>query len=66
MHVMYVEMHTSRFPGGSMVKNPPANARDTGLIASLGIPYMLWSNQAYVPQLLNLCSRARGPQLLSP
>ena len=24
------------FPGGSMVKNPPANARDTGLIPGWG------------------------------
>ena len=26
------------FPGGSMVKNPPANARDTGSIPGLGRP----------------------------
>ena len=25
------------FPGGSKVKNPPANARDTGLIPGLGV-----------------------------
>ena len=37
------------FPGGSVVKNPPANAGDTGLIPSLGRTHMLQSNGA--PQL---------------
>ena len=31
------------FPGGSVVKNPPANAGDTGSIPSLGRFYMLQS-----------------------
>ena len=26
------------FPGGSVVKNPPANVRDVGLIPGLGSP----------------------------
>ena len=26
------------FPGGSVVKNSPANARDTGLISGQGVP----------------------------
>ena len=30
------------FPGGSVVKNPPANAGDTGLIPGPGRSYMLW------------------------
>ena len=54
------------FPGGSVVKSPPANAGDTGLIPGLGRSQMQWSNQAHVPQLLSLCSGAREPQLLSP
>ena len=32
------------FPGGAVVKNPPANAGDTGLIPGLGRCYMPWSN----------------------
>ena len=29
------------FPGGSVVKNPPANAREMGLIPGLGKSHML-------------------------
>ena len=32
------------FPGGSVVKNIPANARDMGLIPDLGGSHMLQSN----------------------
>ena len=32
------------FPGGTVVKNPPANAGDTGLIPGLGRSHILWSN----------------------
>ena len=32
------------FPGGSVVKNPPANAGGKGLIPSLGRSHMTWSN----------------------
>ena len=32
------------FPGGAVVKNPPANAGDVGLIPDLGGSYMLQSN----------------------
>ena len=49
-----------------MVKDPPANAGDMGSIPGLERSRMLRSNEARVPQLLSLCSRARGPQLLSP
>ena len=31
-------------PGGSAVKNPLANAGDTGLIPDLGRRHMLWNN----------------------
>ena len=48
-----------------MVKNPPANAGDMGLIPGPGRSHMPWSNKAHVPQLLSLLSRAHGPQLLS-
>ena len=32
------------FPGGTMVKNPPANAGDTGSSPGWGRSHMLWSN----------------------
>ena len=32
------------FPGGSVVKNPPANAGDMGLIPGLGRSHMPWGN----------------------
>ena len=32
------------FPGGSVVKNPPANVGDGGLIPDLGRSHMPWSN----------------------
>ena len=54
------------FPGGSVVKNPPDNAEDTGSICHPGRSHLPRSNQACVPQLLSLCSRAQEPQLLSP
>ena len=54
------------FPGGTMVKNPPANAGDMGLSPGPGRSHMLQSNSARAPQLLSLRSRAREPQLLSP
>ena len=42
----------SGFPGGSVVKNPPANAGDMGLIPDLGRSHVPRSNEAHVPQLL--------------
>ena len=36
-------------PGGPVVKNPPANAGDTGLIPDARISHMLWGSQACVP-----------------
>ena len=32
------------FPGGAVVKNPPANAGDTGSIPGPGRSHMPWSN----------------------
>ena len=34
----------SDFPGGAVVKNPPANAGDTGSIPGRGRSHMPWSN----------------------
>ena len=44
------------FPGGSVVKNPPANAGDTGLSPGPGRSHMPRSNLAHAPQLLSLCA----------
>ena len=44
------------FPGGAVVKNPPASAGDTGSSPGLGRSHMPWSNEARVPQLLRLRS----------
>ena len=54
------------FPGGAVVKNLPANAEDTGSSLGPGGSHMPRSNEARVPQLLSLRSRARKPQLLKP
>ena len=54
------------FTGGAVVKNPSANAGDTGSSPGPGRSHMLWSNEAHAPQLLSLHSRAREPQLLKP
>ena len=56
----------SGFPGGAVVKNPPANAEDMGSSPGPGRSHMPRSNEARVPQLLSLRSRAHEPQLLSP
>ena len=36
--------HERGFPGGAVVKNPPANAGDTRSIPGPGRSHMLWSN----------------------
>ena len=53
-------MNSGGFPGGAVVKNPPANAGDTGSSPGPGRSHMRAS------QLLGLRSRAHEPQLLSP
>ena len=60
------KMKTREFPGGAAVKNPPANVGDTGSSPGPGRSHVPGSNEAHVPQLLSLCSRACEPQLLSP
>ena len=52
------------FPGGAVVRNPPANAGDTGSCPGPGRPHMPRSNWAREPQLLSLriwslCSATR-------
>ena len=36
--------HLGGFPGGSVIKNLPASAGDTGSIPGLGRSHMPWSN----------------------
>ena len=56
------EKYTLRdFPGGPMLKTPPANAGDRGSIPSLGISHMPWSNSACA-QLLKPEPRASATQ----
>ena len=54
------------FPGGSVVKNLPASARDMDSNPDPGRPHRPRSSKARVLQLLSLCSGAWELQLLSP
>ena len=47
------------FPGGSVAKNLPTNAGDTGSIPGPGRSHMLWGKKAWLPQLLE-------PECLEP
>ena len=61
-----VPQHLS-FPGGSVVKNSPANARDKGSIPGPGRSHLPLSNWLHAPQLLSLvASRAWESQVLKP
>ena len=53
------------FPGGTMVKNPPANAGDKGSSPGPRRSHRPRSNETRAPQLLSLRSRGCEPQLLS-
>ena len=44
------------FTGGPVVKNPPANTRDTSLTPSLGICHVPRGNGTCAPQLLSPCT----------
>ena len=50
-------------PGSPVVKDPPANAGDTGSVPALGRSHMQRGNQACVPQLLGRHALAREPVL---
>ena len=60
LKMLWFEVQSSDFSGGTVVKNPPANAGDTGLIPRPGRFHTSWSNWACEPQL-----RAHGMQLLT-
>ena len=54
------------FPGGTVLKNPPAKAGDTGSSPGPGRSHMPRSIEAGALQLLSLRSRAHEPQLRKP
>ena len=60
---IYSELHGRGFPGGSVVKNPPANAGDMDPIPGLGRFHRPTSNEACALQLLSLNSRDQKLQL---
>ena len=41
---MLLKNQAQGFPGGPVVKNPPCDARNTGLNTRPGRSHMLWSN----------------------
>ena len=53
------------FPGGAVVKNPPANAGDTGSSPGPGRSHTLRSNKACKPQLLSPRATATEPEFYS-
>ena len=68
MYIMVTRVNNTYcrdFPGGAVVKNPPANAGDMGSIPGPGRSHMPWSNKSHAPQLLRLRSGACELQLLS-
>ena len=66
MQLASLKTKSQAFPGGSLVKNPPANAGDTGSVPGLGRFHMPRSNEASAPQLLSPGPGAQELQLLSP
>ena len=53
-------MYMKGFQFGSVVKNPPTDAGDTGSIPCLGRFHVLQGNEAHVPQLLGLSLEPRS------
>ena len=56
--IRQLNRHTSDFFSGPVIKNPPANAGNTGSIPGLGGSHLPQTNKVHAPQLLSLCSRA--------
>ena len=54
------ECVTWDLPSGTVDKDQPTSAWDTGSIPGPGRSHMLQSNYAQVPQSLSLCSNSRG------
>ena len=70
----HIKKYVLGFPGGTVVKNPPASAGGMGSSPGLGRSHMLRSNSARAPQLLSPCAtttegrlpRAHVPQQEKP
>ena len=60
LRVLFSIYLSGGFPHSSVVKNPPANAGDTGSIPDPGRFHVPQSSYAGAPQLLKLPSRAWG------
>ena len=58
VELMNKKMPKRGFPGGAVVKNPPANAGDTGSSPGPGRSHMPQNNLAREPQLLSPCATA--------
>ena len=58
------ERERQGFPGGTVVKNPLANAGDTGSSPGPGRSHMLLSNLARALQLLSPCATTTEPARL--
>ena len=54
------------FPGGSVVKNPPANAGDTDSIPDPGRYPHASEQLSHMPPLLGLCSRMAATEAQAP
>ena len=61
-----LKIESGDFPSGAVVKNPPANAGDTGSRPGPGRSHMPRSDYVPEPQLLSLRSRAHAPQQEKP
>ena len=57
---------TRNFPGGPVVKNPPANSGNVDLIPGPGRSHTWQSSLAWVPRPLSPDSRAGQPQQEKP
>ena len=66
MNINHKRVGEVDFPGGTVVKNLPVNAGDTGSSLGAGRSHMPRSSYDHAPQLLSLSSRACEPQLLKP
>ena len=66
MDVFELQTCVGDFPGGSVVKNPPANAEDFGLIPDPGGSHMLQSSVNQCATAIEPVFTAWEPQLLNP
>ena len=66
MQQTYWKCQALGFPGGAVVKNPPADAGDKGSSPGPGSSHARRSSEVRAPQLPSLRSRAREPQLRMP